>query len=238
MVAALVPKKLPRRILDRIESVRNKRARAVLDEIAKNGTITTEKLKNLGYNHPPRAARDVRELGFCLITTRVKGSDGRSIGAYSLDVTSTLARARKTGRLALPKKERDSIIERANKKCQLCAGTYDLQVDHRVPYEVAGETLSHEENAFMVLDGSCNRKKSWACEHCDNFLQKKDTSVCGSCYWAFPEEHTHVAMQPVRRLEILWVGAETKDFDVFKQQHAPDKRPLPEIAKEALRSKE
>lgn len=35
-----------------------------------------------GYNHPPRAIRDVREHGIPLITYRVEGSDGRKIGAY------------------------------------------------------------------------------------------------------------------------------------------------------------
>ena len=36
----------------------------------------------IGYNHPPRAIRDVRELGIPIITYRVTDSTGRSIAAY------------------------------------------------------------------------------------------------------------------------------------------------------------
>ena len=38
--------------------------------------------KNAGYEHAPRAARDVRELGIPLETIRIKDSDGKSIAAY------------------------------------------------------------------------------------------------------------------------------------------------------------
>jgi hypothetical protein len=41
-----------------------KRPKTVIGHILKHGQITTEELKNLyGYNHPPRAARDVKEHG-------------------------------------------------------------------------------------------------------------------------------------------------------------------------------
>mgnify|MGYP000914533606 CR=1 len=44
--------------------VGSKRARVVVEHIAKNGYITTEDLERVyGYNHPPRAARDVRDAG-------------------------------------------------------------------------------------------------------------------------------------------------------------------------------
>lgn len=74
--------KLPRDLLHKIKAVRNKRARFVLDTIAKKGAVTTEEIKAAGYDHPPRAARDVRELGFDLITTSVKSSSGRSIVCF------------------------------------------------------------------------------------------------------------------------------------------------------------
>ena len=52
-----------------ISKIKNKRARIVIDHILKNGFITTEDLeKEYGYNHPPRAARDVRETGIPLST--------------------------------------------------------------------------------------------------------------------------------------------------------------------------
>ena len=66
-----------------LEKISNKRARIVIEHILENGFITTEQLeKQYGYNHPPRAARDVRESGIPLETFRVKDSAGRIIAAY------------------------------------------------------------------------------------------------------------------------------------------------------------
>lgn len=67
----------PKEFLDLLESVSDKRPRTVIQHILKNGYITTQELKDdYGYNHPPRAARDVRELGIPLVTYRVPGPDG------------------------------------------------------------------------------------------------------------------------------------------------------------------
>lgn len=45
-------------------TVTAKRPRTVIDHILKHGYVTTEELKEqYGYDHPPRAARDVREQG-------------------------------------------------------------------------------------------------------------------------------------------------------------------------------
>ena len=52
---------LPKDFLDVLNSVKNKRARFVIDTILEKGVCTTEDLKNAGYEHAPRAARDVRE---------------------------------------------------------------------------------------------------------------------------------------------------------------------------------
>src|SRR4030043_1978533 len=69
--------------LDLLGYVVAKRPKTVIQHILKNGFITTEELKSkYGYNHPPRAARDVREEGIPLETFRVRDSEGRSIGAY------------------------------------------------------------------------------------------------------------------------------------------------------------
>jgi len=125
-----VVKKLPKTLLVAIAAVKNKRARLVLETIASKGSITTEELKNAGYDHAPRAARDVRELGFPLVTTRVKNSAGKPMAAYSL-AAGIAVKANKTGRYALPKRKRDEIIAAAGNKCQICGATHDLQVDHR-----------------------------------------------------------------------------------------------------------
>ena len=74
---------LPEDFVARCKAVTAKRPRTVIDHILVHGFITTEELKEkYGYNHPPRAARDVREQGIALETFRVTGTDGRKIGAY------------------------------------------------------------------------------------------------------------------------------------------------------------
>jgi hypothetical protein len=74
---------LPDDFIQLCRAVTAKRPKAVLDHILQYGFVTTEELKErYGYNHPPRAARDVRELGIPLETFRVTGGDGRKIAAY------------------------------------------------------------------------------------------------------------------------------------------------------------
>jgi len=210
-----MPDKLPEPLLRRIAQVTNRRARLVLDTIAQSGSITTEELQKRGYNDPRRAAQDVRELGFPLISTRVKSASGKRMATYSLALT---LEAGKTGRLQLPKKERVAIIEAAGSKCRLCGATHDLQVDHRVPYQVAGESLKGKPKTYMVLCGACNRRKSWICEHCPNWLKLKHVQTCQSCYWADPEQHTHVAMEQIRRVDLVFGGEETQKFDEFRRR--------------------
>jgi hypothetical protein len=190
--------------------VNNKRARFVLDAIVKNGMVSTEEISKAGYEHPPRAARDVRELGFPLKTLKVKHSNGRTIAAYTLDMEK-LQNPSMGGRTAISKKEHQLIIERLGGRCRICSSTLNLQVDHRIPYQVAGESKGKDEDIFQVLCGSCNRKKSWACEHCANALGSKAVAVCQSCYWSGSDSYTHVATIEERRTDLIWVGKPETD---------------------------
>ena len=210
-----VSRKIPREFLKRIEGVTNKRARLVLDRIVQYGSVSTEELRDVGYHHPPRARMDALDLGFPIKTTRVRSSTGKSIAAYSFDLTKPLCETR-SGRANMPKKRRGEIIAQAG-RCQICGATHDLQVDHRVPFQVAGESQEGQKDAYMVLDGSCNRRKSWACEHCENFTNLRRVAICQSCYWGNPENHEHVAMQQMRRVDIVWQGSDTVQFDRFRK---------------------
>jgi ABC-type phosphate transport system auxiliary subunit len=69
-------KQIPAKLVQRINTVTNKRARFVLDSIVKNGSVSTTQLKEAGYDHPPRAARDAVELGFALARVKAKRDDG------------------------------------------------------------------------------------------------------------------------------------------------------------------
>lgn len=71
------------RILEAVKNVTGKRPRTVIEHIIKHGYVTTEELKELyGYNHAPRAARDVREAGIPLETFKMPSSTGRAIAGY------------------------------------------------------------------------------------------------------------------------------------------------------------
>ncbi|MDD5272273.1 MAG: hypothetical protein PHU14_06095 [Methylovulum sp.] len=223
----------PKALLERIAAVTNKRARFVLDSILKDGVITTEQISQAGYDHPPRAAQDVRDLGFRLKTIKVKHTNGRSIAAYKLDEGEL--EVGKKGRRLLPKKERDALIHAAGDKCQLCGATHNLQVDHRIPYEVAGESQYEERQPYQILCGSCNRKKSWECEHCKNWLQVHSFDVCLSCYWAEPTAYTHIAMQPQRRVELVWIDEELNDFERIKDEAERHQLSLAEEIKHMLK---
>lgn len=70
----------PKEFLDLLESVTAKRPRTVIQHILKNGFITSQELKDIyGYNHPPRAVRDVREYGIPLITYRIASRPSYSL---------------------------------------------------------------------------------------------------------------------------------------------------------------
>jgi len=64
-----------------------------------------------------------------------------------------------------------------------------------------------------LLSGQAQRQKSWACEHCDNLLILKDLPTCRTCYWAYPESFTHVALKLERRIDLSFSGS---DVDVYK----------------------
>lgn len=65
--------KLSKSVLDKLNAITDKRPSIVIQHILKYGFITTEDLKEkYGYEHPPRAARDVRERGVNLLTYKVK----------------------------------------------------------------------------------------------------------------------------------------------------------------------
>lgn len=226
---------LPKKLLDRIALITNKRARLVLDKIVKNGAVTTEELQLAGYEHPPRAAQDVRDLGFRLKTTKVKHTNGRTIAAYVFHEWEL--EAGKNGRRLLPKKEREALIHAGGHKCNICEATHNLQVDHRIPYEVAGESQREEAQPYQILCGSCNRKKSWDCEHCPNSLQNKDFDVCLSCYWAEPINHTHICTQQQRRIDIVWSGNEINEFEGIKYQATKNQISVTEEIKQLIKKK-
>jgi hypothetical protein len=231
----------PEEFLELCRSVTAKRPKTVIDHILVHGHITTEELKGTyGYDHPPRAARDVREHGIPLETFRVEASNGRRIGAYRFGDPRKVRLKRFDGRTALSKEVKEQLIAKYGCRCFIYLEEMDekvLQIDHRVPYEVDGDgkggTLDPDE--FMLLCGSANRAKSWSCEQCENWTAIKDRKICLSCYWAYPENYSHIAMRQIRRLDLIWEGEDVSSYDRLKEDAALCGATLPEFVKEIIR---
>jgi len=235
-----LPKELPKEFIDLCRSISAKRPKTVIDHILEHGFITTEDLKDkYGYNHPPRAVRDVREQGIPIETFRVSGSDGRSIAAYRFGDIETQRFQKLSGRTGLSKKIKEALAEKYGCKCFIYlefVEERDLQIDHRVPYEVGGNGEGTELNIddYMLLSGSANRAKSWSCEYCENWNNLKDRKVCLTCYWAYPENYTHIAMRQIRRLDLVWQGDEVDIYEKLKAEAHSLEKEIPLFVKEIL----
>lgn len=231
---------LPSDFVERCQAVTAKRPRTVIDHILQYGFITTEELKErYGYNHPPRAARDVREQGIPLETFRVIGSDGRNIGAYRFGDPARARFSKLSGRTAFTKKLKVRLIESNGSRCAIYLEEFDednLQIDHRIPFEVLGDdaTLMDDPTAYMLLCGSANRAKSWSCEHCVNWRELRDPTICQRCYWAFPEDYDHVAMRQARRVDIMWTGEEISVYERLKKRTTELQKEIPAYIKEII----
>ena len=232
--------KFPQEFLARLEAITAKRPKTVIDHILEHGHITTEELSNeYGYNHPPRAARDVRELGIPLETFWVTGSDGRKIGAYRFGKIDQIKSGKISGRKVLSKGFKEILVQLYESRCGVCFTNYEpryLQIDHRVPYEVGGEPPGElDASSFMLLCASCNRAKSWSCEHCKNWTTDRFSEVCQTCYWASPENYAHIALRLIRRLDITWSENEVPHYDHLVQLSRHAQKNVPEFVKDILR---
>jgi hypothetical protein len=225
------------KLCDRISG---KRPRTVIEHILQHGIITTEDLKNTyGYDHPPRAIRDVRENGIPINVYRVKSLNAkRPIAAYTFGDVSNMIPGRLGGRRTFSLGFKRALIERYGSRDTITGHALHpryLQIDHRVPYEIAGDDANNVTlDDFMLLDASSNRAKSWSCEHCENFLTNMDPELCRSCFWASPEDYSHIAGTPMRRIDLIWSGDEVSAFDRLKKAAEKNGIELPVFIKQRL----
>lgn len=209
--------KLSKKILNRLNAITDKRPSTVIQHIIKHGYITTEELASkYGYEHAPRAARDVRERGVNLVTYRVKSSDGRNIAAYKFGdpvfVDNKISKV--GGRTALSQALKKALIDKYGAVCFVYLQPMEerlLQIDHRVPYEIGGEQTDNID-CYMLLSPSANRAKSWTCEHCPNWTIK-DIEFCSNCFWAHPENYSHIAGREERQIVITFSDNEIEDYN-------------------------
>ncbi|MDX0029736.1 hypothetical protein GOA88_31050 [Sinorhizobium meliloti] len=139
---------------------------------------------------------------------------------YSFGDPDKIQEGRIGGRSAFPKKFKAALIKRYGSIDCITGASLDervLQIDHRIPYRIAGDAglTDHNVEEYMLLDASSQRAKSWSCEHCPN-MHARDAQACRSCYWAFPEDYRHIALQDVRRVDITWQGRDVAVYDTIK----------------------
>lgn len=199
-------------------AITDKRPATVIRHILKYGYITSEELESLyGYKHPPRAIRDVRERGVNIETYRVKSEEGKTIGAYRFGnpVFSENRVLKTAGRTALSQTLKKALIDKYGSVCFIYHQLMEerlLQIDHRIPYEIGGEQSKMDIDCYMLLSPSANRAKSWTCEHCLNW-EMKDMSFCKDCFWAYPENYSHIAGRKQRRIVVTFTDNEIEDYN-------------------------
>lgn len=227
-------------LLKLCQKVTAKRAKTVISHILRHGIITNEDLSQIyNYDHPPRAIRDVRENGIPLVTHRVLNEKTqRTMGAYTFDDVSKIKKGRIGGRIAFPKKLKKQLVEKYDSRDAFSRTRLDaryLQIDHRIPYEVAGNEADISNlDEFMLLDSSSQRAKSWSCENCNNFTTLKLVDNCKGCFWAYPENYSHVALKEERRLVVKWQGEEVDKFEKLSKQAERLSLPTQEVAKQII----
>lgn len=236
------PLEISPELLARIESIKAKRPRTVLNHILKYGFVTTEELKDLyGYAHAPRAARDVRDCGIQLQTFSMKSSDGRRMAAYRLAGQVDVEQNGAGGRKAFSKSFKVSLLKRDGQFCAICGGNFPgntLQIDHKVPYTVSGDSENdHNLEDFMLVCGSCNRTKSWECEHCDNGKHQKDIDTCKKCMFGSPKQYEHIALKSRRSLTINWNESEVSDYDSLEKDAHAKSQDVESYAKDILKAR-
>ena len=226
-------------LLAKAKAVTAKRAKTVIDHIFRHGYVTSDELQDqYKYRHTSRAIRDVRELGIPIESFRVRATNGRKISAYRFASIQEIHRGSLNGRKVFPKEFKHLIGGPGGFRCNICLEGYEdryLQVDHRIPYEIGGEPPFAELNvtAHMLLCASCNRAKSWSCEHCPNW-SRKDTEKCRACYWARPEDYQHVATEELRRLDVVWRGSAVSVYDALVRKAKERGIEIPEYVKKVL----
>lgn len=212
----------------------------VFDYLIENSYITTEIIKNWGYEHPPRAIKDLTDSGINLIRSFITNEAGRRIARYTLSDPRALPNTNR--RQNVPKALKNNIYNAQQGCCALCNGKFEpheLQADHKVPYLVQPDNGSAKsESDYMLLCGSCNRSKSWSCEHCTNGNLIKVVDTCIKCYWYNPLDCLHVALQQFRRADIIWQGdSEIKSHTMMVREAAKEKTNLPSYIKKMLAKK-
>ncbi len=58
--------------------------------------------------------------------------------------------------------------------------------------------------------------------------------ACQTCYWAVPDHYIHIALEIVRRLEIVWKDDEISDYDHLVKLAEGAEKDLSNLIKDQL----
>lgn len=201
----------------------SRRGEKVLHFMLQNKAISTPDIEKMGYEHAPRAIRDVREAGVPLVTKMVS-KDGRKYAVYTFGNASDIKENMLQGRVTFPKSFKQKLLKIQGNRCAICNQKFApeyLQIDHRVPYEYNGDSKTLDTKDYMLLCAECNRIKDRATETgcAKTCFKTHNIDIIRSCYWASPEDYTHICMKPIRRLNMTWLDKDDVDnFDKMKKK--------------------
>ncbi len=221
----------------------NSRAAKAIRAILDKGSVTTADLAVLGYDHPPRAAQDVKDATLPLIMKMVRRADGKRMASYRFptEAEAVAGRALRSGRLNVRPMFRRELMKHYGSADTITGAKLPatmLTVDHRVPFQVSGDAGLEDEDIsqFMLLDRSMQSVKAWTCRHCPNVTTGLlDPEVCGRCFWAYPESYDHVATVEVRRTDIVWQGSDIPLHDRLQERAKNEGVTVAELLKQLAR---
>jgi hypothetical protein len=114
------------------------RARVALNLMIDEGSVSTVRLKNMGYNHPPRVLADLKDAGVPFVMKRIHvDGEPRPVAAYWL--VDHVNADGETPRKPIPKWFKDKLLAEWHNRCAVCRGEYTarvLQPDHRIPFRI------------------------------------------------------------------------------------------------------
>ncbi|HBL18007.1 MAG TPA: HNH endonuclease, partial [Elusimicrobia bacterium] len=54
------------------------------------------------------------------------------------------------------------------------------------------------------------------------------------CYWAYPDNYSHIAMRPLRRLDLMWTGNEVQSYEQLKKKSEELQQTMPAYVKRVI----
>lgn len=156
------PVKLPsgeiisKEFYDKLINATGKRARFVIDKIMNTGTCSTEDLKKAGYEHAPRAKRDVVEKGIPIDTFNGKDSEGRRMAVYKFgnweEAKKQNSIAKTKGRNNLSDKLKQKLIKENGSKCALYGEKFDESLLQAGPDGWNGVRMAREIDSSYLTN--------------------------------------------------------------------------------------